>query len=79
VVRDAQGLSRLLDEIDALEADHSRAASLVAARLIAACALSRRESRGAHFRSDAPEASDPPLRTFVTLAEVDAAQKLAAE
>jgi L-aspartate oxidase len=79
VVRDAQGLTRLLDEIDALEAEHGRAASLVAARLIAACALSRRESRGAHFRSDAPEGSDPALRTFVTLAEVDAAQKLAAE
>jgi L-aspartate oxidase len=71
VVRDAQGLSTLLAEIEALEADHGRSAPLVAARLIAACALARTESRGGHFREDAGGA-DAPRRTFVTLAEVDA-------
>src|SRR5262249_41044871 len=46
VVRDADGLTSLLAEIDAIEAEHGRSAPLVAARLVAACALARRESRG---------------------------------
>jgi L-aspartate oxidase len=74
VVRDARGLSVLLAEIDALEAEHGRCASLAAARLVAACALLRRENRGAHFRADARAAANlEPVRTFVTLAQVDAA------
>lgn len=71
VVRDADGLAALLAEIDALEAAHGRSAALVAARLVAAAALARTESRGGHFRADAAEAADP-RRTFVTLAEIDA-------
>jgi len=71
VVREAEGLTSLLLEIDALEAEHGRSAPLVAARLVAACALARVESRGGHFRADAP-AQAAPRRTFVTLAEVDA-------
>ncbi len=67
VVRDADGLNRLLGEIDDLQATVGAAPSLVAARLVAACALERRESRGAHFRADYPQASEP-ARTFVTLA-----------
>jgi len=70
VVRDAEGLAALLAEIAALEAAHGRAASLVAARLVAGCALERRESRGGHFRTDFPDAL-PPARTFVTLADLD--------
>ena len=46
--RSAEGLETLLDEASPL------------ARLVAACALERRESRGAHFRVDAPE-HDPAL------------------
>jgi L-aspartate oxidase len=70
VVRDAAGLTSLLAEIDAMEAAHGRSAALVAARLVVACALARRESRGAHFRSDGrPEGE--ARRTFVTLADVD--------
>jgi L-aspartate oxidase len=46
--RSAEGLETLLDEPSPL------------ARLVAACALKRRESRGAHFRVDAPE-HDPAL------------------
>ena len=65
VIRSAQGLARLLDEIEALEGRWGRAAPLVAARLVAACALARAESRGGHFRSDAPQADTVPRRTFL--------------
>jgi L-aspartate oxidase len=78
VVRDAEGLSRLLALVDELEARHRRCPPLVAARLVAACALARTESRGGHFRSDATSPAEPK-RTFVTLADVIAAWKHAAE
>ena len=64
VVRTAAGLTRLLGEIDTLEAAHGRAAPLVAARLVAACALARTESRGGHYRADAT-GPQPPRRTFL--------------
>lgn len=66
VVRDAAGLSRLIAHIDALRAARGEVPSLVAARLVAAGALARRESRGGHFRSDYPQ-SEAPERTLVTL------------
>jgi L-aspartate oxidase len=65
VVRTAYWLARLVDEIDALEALHGRSASLAAARLVAACALRRAESRGGHFRADATSPDTTPRRTFV--------------
>ncbi|WP_304175564.1 L-aspartate oxidase [Phenylobacterium aquaticum] len=68
VVRDAAGLDRLLSEIDRLETAHGRAAPLVAARLVAAAALERREGRGGHFRADHPE-RQAAQRTFITLPE----------
>jgi L-aspartate oxidase len=71
VVRDEAGLTALLLEIEALEAAHGRGAALVAARLVAACALARAESRGGHFRADAASQA-PARRTFVRLADVDA-------
>ena len=70
VIRDAAGLSRLLDEIGRLEVAHGRSAPLIAARLVAAAALARRESRGGHYRSDYAQARHP-ARTFVTLGQID--------
>ena len=69
VVRSGDGLLRLLEVIDGLEAEHGRAAPLVAARLVAASALARTESRGGHFRSDSPQADATPRRTFVRWSE----------
>ncbi|OYU69587.1 MAG: L-aspartate oxidase [Alphaproteobacteria bacterium PA2] len=66
VLRDADGLLRLLALIDRLEAVHGLCGALVSARLVAACALSRRESRGGHYRSDYP-GQIPPARTLITL------------
>ena len=40
-----------------------------AAKLVAAAALVRRESRGAHFRSDHPQTDKTFTRTVLTLAE----------
>ena len=48
LVRDREGLERLLDDPHPL------------ARLVARCALLREETRGAHIRSDFPE-TDPEL------------------
>ncbi|MDX5332136.1 MAG: L-aspartate oxidase, partial [Caulobacteraceae bacterium] len=81
VVRTAEGLCRAIAQIDRLESVHGRTADLVAARLTVACALSRAESLGAHYRSDAPGAPAEPKRTLVRLADLDlaAAPCMAAE
>jgi L-aspartate oxidase len=68
VIRRAQGLARALTVIDRLIERHGRALPLVAARLVAAAALDRRESRGAHFRADFPEMAVSARRTFTVLA-----------
>ncbi|MGA0605334.1 L-aspartate oxidase [Phenylobacterium sp. VNQ135] len=70
VVRDAEGLARLVHLIDGLEAAYGRSAPLVAARFTAAAALARRESRGGHYRADFP-GQVAPARTFVKLADVE--------
>jgi L-aspartate oxidase len=59
VERHADALERLVGELDEPEAASS--SDLLLTSLIARAALLRRESRGAHFRSDAP-ASDPAWR-----------------
>ncbi|MDO1560443.1 L-aspartate oxidase [Brevundimonas sp. 2R-24] len=56
VVRDEAGLNELLGLIARLESGHPDSLSLTAARILAAAALARRESRGAHLRSDGPVA-----------------------
>lgn len=75
VLRDREGLTEALATIARLSSrshgPHVRNA-LVTAKIIAATALQREESRGAHYRSDYPDI-DPrwAKRTFVTLDEAD--------
>ena len=77
VVRSAGGLKIALQELAKLEAyvgvDTVLANMILTARLIAAAALDRKESRGGHFRSDYPTAN-PALahRTFMTLSDLNA-------
>ncbi|MEM8616988.1 MAG: L-aspartate oxidase, partial [Pseudomonadota bacterium] len=67
VVRDGDGLTRLINTIDTLASTHGEARALVAARLVADGALKRQESRGGHFRTDFPEPAAQPRRTFLSL------------
>lgn len=84
VVRDAHGLKTALRRIAALEAaavDDANFANMTAtATLIAAAALLREESRGAHCRSDFPQAK-PELaqRSRLTLAEALALRQTVTE
>lgn len=75
VMRDAAGLAKLNAEIDALKAQYGTGPVLATAALVAQCALERRESRGAHFRTDFPS-PEAPARTFTTLAEAEARRAL---
>ncbi len=68
VVREHDGLSRLLDQIARLSEASGPACPLVAAGLIAGAALERTESRGAHTRSDFPLTAPSARRTLTTLA-----------
>jgi L-aspartate oxidase len=63
VVRDGAGLTRLIGEIEGLEAADGRAPPLVAARIVAEAALDREESRGGHFRADFPLPVEPARHT----------------
>ncbi|MFC0632994.1 L-aspartate oxidase [Brevundimonas balnearis] len=67
VIRDADGLGRLLDLIARLERGTPSAPVLVAARLMAQGALDRRESRGGHYRSDFPQTSAEARHTRFVL------------
>ncbi len=78
VIRDREGLMRLIDHIEGLEAAHGQALPLIAARLIAVAALRRRESRGGHFRSDYPCMASPARRTLLTLADARVVAETAA-
>jgi L-aspartate oxidase len=70
VARDAQGLRRLIAMIDGLEEIHGGAPALIAARLVAAAALAREESRGGHYRIDFPTLGETARRTRLRLADL---------
>jgi L-aspartate oxidase len=76
VVRDAEGLSEALATLAQIEReardDRILANLVLAARFIAAGALKREESRGAHDRSDFPEPRAALAeRSFLSLTELD--------
>ncbi|CCB66192.1 MULTISPECIES: L-aspartate oxidase [unclassified Hyphomicrobium] len=77
VQRSSRGLKKALTELKALETSNANdrvlSNMLLAARLITAAALLRKESRGGHYRVDYPQ-TNPALaqRTFITLADLDA-------
>jgi L-aspartate oxidase len=77
VIRDVDSLTKALLAIGSLEAqakgDRRLANMLTTAKLIAAAALTRKESRGAHFRSDYPLPNERlARRSFLTLAKAEA-------
>ncbi|QFQ88453.1 L-aspartate oxidase [Paracoccus kondratievae] len=73
VLRDAGGLARCLREIAAIEAAQPDCPALLnmtaTATLIAAAALMRQESRGAHCRTDFPQTMAEGRRSRLTLAQ----------
>jgi len=76
VIRDADTLSEALATIVSLErnndGDPQLANMLTTAKLVTAAALARRESRGAHFRSDYPAPDETQAkRSYLTLDEAD--------
>ena len=75
VIRERDGLETLIRAIRRLEGDGSRVRFgniLAAAKLVAASAYRRTESRGGHFRSDFPAPDDAfRHRTYTSLAEAE--------
>ncbi|SIP86313.1 L-aspartate oxidase [Paracoccus thiocyanatus] len=73
VLRDAQGLTRCLREIAAIEAAQPDCPALLnmtaTATLIAAAALMRQESRGAHCRTDFPQTLPEGRRSRLRLSQ----------
>lgn len=69
VLRHETGLKQALHQLRPLALAQGSDAALVALA-IAAFALDRRESRGAHARTDFPQTSAHPTRQFLTLPEI---------
>lgn len=74
--RDEAGLKTALATIASVEragaAEPALLNMIATAKLVAASALARHESRGAHFRSDYPQTDATPKRSFLTLADAQA-------
>tara|TARA_R110002049_G_scaffold117332_2_gene270436 strand:- start:10272 stop:11834 length:1563 start_codon:yes stop_codon:yes gene_type:complete len=83
VLRDAEGLARALTIIARIEAAQPECANLqnmtATATLIAAAAFDRRESRGAHCRTDYPATLPDAQRSFLTLADAMALRRQSKE
>jgi len=71
VRRKAEGLNRLVGQIDELIERVGRANPLIASRLIAASALAREESRGGHFRDDYPDMAKGSVSSYITYDMLD--------
>jgi L-aspartate oxidase len=72
VIRDGATLREALADISRLERETTSPVlknRTTAALLVTAAAFNRRESRGAHFRTDHPQTETPARRTFLTLDE----------
>ena len=78
VARDETGLRGLVQILDDLGQRHGEALPLVAARLVAQAALDRRESRGAHCRTDFPAEAVRATHTSLTLDTAAARRRRAA-
>jgi L-aspartate oxidase len=65
VARNAAGLGGLMEMFGKLTPETRLSSPFVTARLIVACALARKESRGGHYRTDFPQTSPTPVRTFI--------------
>jgi L-aspartate oxidase len=74
--RNEAGLSEALTIISQIERAGGAEPALLnmtaAAKLVAAAAYMRRESRGGHYRTDFPRTDPAAQRTFITLADAEA-------
>jgi L-aspartate oxidase len=73
--RDAEGLSKAIDAIVQIERAGAGEPALLnmtaSAKLVAAAALARKESRGGHYRSDYSATDPAGSRTFLKLADAE--------
>jgi L-aspartate oxidase len=72
IVRSGEGLRPAVEQLEALAPESSEERNMrQVALLIARCALARKESRGAHFRSDYPETCGAFARHSVVSQQTD--------
>ena len=74
IIRNEQGMLRTIDDLDGLfdeNLTYSEKNKIITAKAMLKSALSRKESRGAHYRSDYPEPDDNYLKTTVASYDTD--------